>query len=127
MNVFDIVNNLSYSKKSDLKSVEDFEKIYVSYLINKSFSYFMDTLMLSNEMNRYPFLDKNLQYDFYFRLVKPRKRFSKWIKKDEQNVEIINSIREYYNCNETCAKEYFKILKPEQLKHIQKCLNKGGR
>ena len=40
------------------------EKDYVPILTNKSLSYFTDNLLYANEMNRYHFLDKRLQYEF---------------------------------------------------------------
>jgi len=127
MNVFDIVNNLLLNKKPELKNEEEFDKLYNPYLINKALSFHMDTIMFANEMNRYPFLSKDMQYDFYFASIKPKKRYSKWFKKDETDQDKIDLISEYYNCNETRAKEYLKILKPEQIQFISKKLNKGGR
>ena len=65
MKPFDYVNSINFTKKNLMKNTandELAEKDYVPFLTNKSLSYFTDTLLYANEMNRYHFLDKRLQY-----------------------------------------------------------------
>ena len=40
------------------------EKAYAPFLVNRSLSYYQDTVMFANEMNRHAQLDNRLQYDF---------------------------------------------------------------
>ena len=54
--------------------------------------------------------------------IRPRKRFSKWHK---ANNEEVNVIREYYKCSESKALEYFKILSTDQIETLQQKLQKG--
>ena len=63
MNPFDYVNSINYTKK-DIMVDEESEKQYNSYIINHSLSYFQDTILLANEMNRYHHLDNKLKYSF---------------------------------------------------------------
>lgn len=99
------------------------EKGYNPYLVNRGLSYFQDTISLANEMNRFHFLDKKLQYEFLLNIVRKRKRFSKWHKKEQdQNVEIIS---EYYNCSQRKASDILKVLTEEQVSAIREIHLKG--
>lgn len=124
MNPFEYVNAINYTKKDIM--VDDLaEKEYNSFMINRSLSYFPDTVLAANEMNRYHQIDKRLQFDFFINIIRKRKRFSKWNKKEiEGDLEVI---KEYYGYNESRALETLSILSPEQIDIIRKKVNKGGR
>ena len=99
------------------------EKGYNPYLVNRGLSYFQDTISLANEMNQNHFLDKKLQYEFLLNIVRKRKRFSKWHKKQEdENVDIIC---EYYNCSQRKAVEILKVLTEDQVSAIREVYLKG--
>ena len=101
------------------------EKNYPPYVINKCLSHHMDTLAFANEMNRYPNLDKKLQYSFYLNTVRPKKRFSPWGKKAK--VEDLDLVKKYYGYSNEKAKQALGILSPDQLNYIKEKLNKGGK
>jgi len=102
----------------------DAVKGYPPYIINKCLSFHTDTILYSNEMNKYSNLDKKMQYDFYINSLKPRKRFSPWIKK--QTLEHLELVQEYYGYNYAKSLEALRILTTEQLDQIKQSLNKGG-
>ena len=97
---------------------------YKAFLINRGLSYFPDTITYANEMNVHNHLDSKLQYEFLLHSVRKRKRFSKWHKKEED--EIIDLLCEYYKCNIERSKEYKKILNEEQIQSIRDKMVKGG-
>ena len=88
------------------------EKEYTPYVVNKSLSYFPDTLLYANEINQYGFLDNKMQYEYYLYSVRQGKRFSKWTKKDSS--ELIDSISRYYQVNRKRAEEYASVLTQDQ-------------
>ena len=90
MNPFEFLNAINTTKKDVI--VDDItEKAYNSFMVNRSLSYFNDTVVLANEMNRYHHLDNKLQFDFLINMVRKRKRFSKWIKPQiESDVEAVS-------------------------------------
>ena len=118
MNLSKVLESINYTKEDVL---DPNGKDYVPFVVNKSLSYFMDTVAYANEMNKYPFLDKRMQYDYYRLAVRKRKRFSGWAKKDKSDV--IQAIIKYYDVSYRKALEYEKLLtedqKQEILKHIQ--------
>ena len=79
----------------------------------------------SREKNRYPNLDKRLQYDFYINTVRARKRFSPWGKKEK--VKDLELVKQYYAYSNEKAKQALRILSPTQLDYIRNKLNKGGK
>jgi|TARA_R100000030_G_scaffold94811_1_gene81888 hypothetical protein len=99
------------------------EKGYVPYITNKTLSYFTDTLLYANEMNRYHFLDNRLQYEFYLNSIRKKKRFAKWAKADDN--DDLSMISEFYQISLSKAKEAIKILSPEQIKIIKDKMEQG--
>jgi len=126
MKPFDFVNSINFTKKNLMKNTENdelAEKGYAPYLTNKTLSYFTDTLLYANEMNRYHFLDNKLQYEFYLNTLRKKKRFAKWAKADS-NDEIM-MIQEYYKCSPQKAKAALNILSTEQKNIIKSKMENG--
>ena len=99
------------------------EKDYPAFMVNRGLSLYPDTVLQANEMNQRAGLDSKLAYDYYLNSIRPRKRFSKWPKKAKSDV--VNIIKEYYNCSDSKALEYNRILNVEQIEEIRLRLNKG--
>ena len=126
MKPFDYVNSINFTKKNLMKNTandELAEKDYVPFLTNKSLSYFTDTLLYANEMNRYHFLDKRLQYEFYLNSIRKKKRFAKWAKA-EDNDEVM-MVQEYYKFSPQKAKAALSVLSPKQKDIIKHKMENG--
>ena len=124
MNPFDYVNAINYSKKDIMQTPED-EKAYAPFMVNRSLSYFSDTALIANEMNKYHHLDSRLQFSFLINIIRKRKRFSKWVKPEVQND--IESVKEYYGYSNEKARQILSLLSPSQIKQIKEKVSKGGR
>ena len=124
MNPFDYLNAINYSKQNIM--VDDLtEKEYNAFMVNRSLSYFPDTILAANEMNINHQIDARLQFDFLINIIRQRKRFSKWDKKKiSGDIEVI---KEYYGYNDLKAHQVLSLLTPDQLKELYKKVNKGGR
>jgi hypothetical protein len=123
-NVWDMVNSVSDTKKNLLEEDAENIKIYEPYLVNKSLSYHNDALMYANEMNKNFFIDKDMQYNFYINILRKRKRFSSWIKKEKVND--LECIKSYYNYSNEKALQALKLLSEDQIDFIKKQLDTGG-
>jgi len=126
MKPFDYVNSINFTKKNLMKDTandELAEKDYVPFLTNKSLSYFTDTLLYANEMNRYHFLDKRLQYEFYLNSIRKKKRFAKWAKAD--NNDEVMMVQEFYKFSPQKAKAALKVLTPAQKDIIKHKMESG--
>lgn len=124
MNPFDFVNSINYSKKDIMETPED-ENAYNSFMVNRSLSYFSDTVGIANEMNIKHHLDNRLQYQFLINIIRKRKRFSKWIKPEIEND--IDVVKEYYGYSNEKARQILSLLTPSQIDIIRNKVNKGGR
>lgn len=105
--VFDFINAINHTKKDLIASEEMSEKDYVPFVVNRTLSYFTDTLLYANEMNRYRDLDKDLQFRFLLNSIRPKKRFSKWSK--TENTDQLELISQYFECSIPKAKDYLKF------------------
>jgi len=124
MNPFTFLNSINDTKQ-DIMEDDLSEKAYNPYMVNRSLSYFPDTVCIANEMNRYHHLDNKLQYHFLINIVRKRKRFSKWIKPDlDSDIEVV---KEYYGYSNEKARQVHNLLTSEQIKELRKKVNKGGR
>ena len=122
----DYLNTINQTKKNLMEDGDPaWEKNYPPFVINKCMSQHMDTILMANEMNQYPGLDKKLQYDFFINIVRPRKRFSPWGKKEK--VDDLELVKQYYGYSNEKAKQALRILTPQQIDFIRSKLNKGGK
>ena len=121
MNPFDYVTSINYSKKDVMED----EKTYNGFMVNRSLSYFSDTVVLANEMNRYHHLDNRLQYQFLINMVRKRKRVSKWAKPKTHND--VDLMKEYYGYSNEKAQQVLPLLSPSQLQKLKETVSKAGR
>lgn len=124
MNHFDYLNSINLTKK-DIMVDDIAEKDYNGFMVNRGLSYFADTVIIANEMNRYHHLDKKLQYHFFINMIRKRKRFSKWAK--AQSESEIDAVKEYYGYSNEKARQAMTLLSPEQITNIKNKVSKGGR
>ena len=120
MNPFALISSISNTKLDILEN----EKDYNAFMVNRGLSYFPDTVIYANEMNKFHHLDSRLQYTFLINIIRKRNRFSKWNKSDES--EDINAIKEYYGYSNQKAREVLDIFPRSQLSLIHEHLDKGG-
>lgn len=127
MNPFDFVNSINFTKKDVMVNTENdelAEKAYVPFIVNKSLSYFADTLLYANEINALNHTDNKLQYHFLLNSVRPSKRFAKWAKKHDS--DDLDNVKEFYHFNNEKAQQALTLLSREQLDVIKQKLQKGG-
>jgi hypothetical protein len=120
----DYLYSINQSKKNILKDDPEVERKYPPFIVNKCLSSFIDSILYANEMNKNTHLDKRLQYDFFINSLKPRKRFTPWLRKE--TLEEIELVKQYYGYSHNKALEAVRILTKEDLNYIRKILNKGG-
>lgn len=124
----DYLTTINYTKQSlmeDPETLEENERGYLPYIINRLLSNFPDAIFQANEMNRFPLTDKRLQYDYLLNILRQRKRFSKFLK--PENIEDLDVVKEYFCYNTQKAKEALKILTKDNIDYIKSKLFKGGR
>ena len=122
MELKDWLNSINLNKKDILE--EDPDAKYPAYIVNSCLSGHIDCVMYANEMNRFPNLDKDMQYNFMLNGIRKRKRFAPWLK--QEKIEDLEVVKKYYNYNTEKAKQALRILTPDQLEYIKKKMDVGG-
>lgn len=125
MTPFDFVNAINFDKR-DLFEDPQAEKDYVPFIVNRSLSYFPDTVMYANVMNGRSHISKRMQFDFLKNSIPKKKRFSKWVKKDV-STDDLTAVQEFYKYSIEKALDVISILSSEQLNFIKQQMDKGGK
>ena len=124
MNPFEYLNAINMTKQ-DIMVDDIAEKGYNSFIVNRSLSYFNDTVLYANEMNVNHHIDNRLQFDFFINIVRKKKRFSKFMK--PETVSDVEVVKEYYGYSNEKAKSALTLLTSDQINELKKKVYKGGR
>jgi len=124
MELKDWLNSINFNKENILEEDASLSREYPPFIINKCLSGHMDCVLFANEMNKYHFLDKDMQYNFYLNILRKRKRFSPWLRKDK--VSDLECVKQYYGYSNEKALQVLKILSHEQIDYIKQRLDTGG-
>lgn len=127
MTPFDFIKAISETKHNLVRGTDNdelAEKDYEPFVVNRGLSFFPDTIMHVNDMNIRPSLEKAPQFLFLLNIIRSRKRYSKWLKKDKlDNVQLVS---ECFGYSLAKSKEALKVLTEDQIKIMKTLLEKGG-
>lgn len=125
MTPFDFINAINDSKKNLFEDPQA-SKDYSAFVVNRGLSYFPDTVLYANEMNKNPAIPPEWQFSFLINSIPKKKRFSKWTKKDAET-KSLQLVKEYFGYSNEKANEAMSILSDVQIKIIEEKLYKGGK
>ena len=122
----DYLNAINHQKIDLMDSDDEFwEKKYPAFIVNKALSSFPDCILFVNEMNKMHHLDKRLQFQFFLNSIRSKKRFSKWLRSSK--IKNLEYVKEYYGYNNEKARQALDILDNEEIEHIKRIINRGGK
>ena len=120
----DFLNSINQTKVNIMDEDALTEKEYPPFVVNRTLSYFLDTIMYANEINTHHHADNKLQFDYLLNSIRSKRRFSRWLKPDEnKNLDVI---KEYYGYSNQKAKDALNILTDDQLSLLNERMEKGG-
>jgi hypothetical protein len=120
----DIIPSILQTKKNVLQDELDV-KDYTPFVVNRALSYHMDCILYANELNLYPEMDKDLQYQYLLNTIRSMKRkFQPWQKASAD--KDLECVKEYFGYSNQKAKEALRILNDEQIAEIKANTIKGG-
>jgi len=125
MELKDWLNSINQTKTNLIEEDPSVSKEYPPYIINRCLSGHLDCIMFVNEMNKYHFLDKDMQYSFLLNSLRKKKRFSPWIRKEK--IDDLNTIKKYYGYSDEKSKEALRILTTDQINFIRSKFETGGK
>ncbi len=115
----------SINNKGALLDQEYIEREYKPFVINRSLSYMVDTVLFAHELNRLPNMPVYDQYLFYYHSLSKKKRFAKWHKAPKD--KYLQVVMEYYGYSARKAQTALAILSVDQCKEIAGRIDKGGK
>ena len=120
----DVIPSILQTKKNPFQDELDY-KDYVPFVVNRALSYHLDCVLYVNELNCYPGLDKDLQYQYLLNSIRPMKRkFQPWQKSTTD--KDLEYIKEYFGYSNQKAKEALSLLTDKQIEEIKIKTDKGG-
>ena len=120
----DFLNSINQTKVNIMDEDALTEKEYPPFVVNRTLSYFLDTIMYANEINTHHHADNKLQFDYLLNSIRSKRRFSRWLKPDEnKNLDVI---KEHYGYSNQKAKDALNILTEDQLSLLNERMEKGG-
>ena len=119
------LNSINFTKTNLTDEDPDAIKDYAPFVVNRCLSGHLDCILFANEMNKYHFLNKDMQYTFYLNTLRKKKRFSPWLRKDK--IEDLETVKQYYGYSNEKAYQVLKILSNEQIDYIKQRLEIGGK
>lgn len=112
--------------KENLIVDESSYKDYPVFMVLRSLSYYVDTVMQANEMNKYQTIPKNMINDFLLHSIRQKKRYSKWTKKETSEGDL-GLVSDYYNVSRSKAESMLELMKPEHIEFIKEQFITGGK
>ena len=131
MKVFEIVKNINEGKKGkdifiDENVDEPISKNYLPFIINRAFSYHLDSVLFANEMNKYSgILSPKMQYHFYKNTLPPRKRYSSWA--SSPKIKEIELIQKKYGYSRVKAEEVLTLFPSSEIEKLEKLYKSGTK
>lgn len=122
---FDFASSIN-DTKVNLIVDEATESQYNPFIVNRALGFGADTVIAANEMNSRPHIDAKMQYEFLLGVIRKGKRYNKWIKAEESDLE---AVQEYFSYSFNKAKEALRMLSADDIEKIKLKLatRKGGK
>tara|TARA_B100001094_G_C17525701_1_gene482210 strand:- start:68 stop:487 length:420 start_codon:yes stop_codon:yes gene_type:complete len=111
-NIFDWLKHINqYKTPTDKFSDKDWE-VFNSYMIHRFLSMDNSNIELVNEIQEILPTDKKKIYSIYKEFIPKNNKWNKYIKSKikQPNKDLINYIKDYYECSLKEAKEYIGML-----------------
>lgn len=120
---FDFVKSITETKEDIFQGNE---KEYNPFIINKALSFNVDCVFLVRELSKYPDIPKDVQYKYLLNSVEKKKRYGRWVKKDNLPDEI-ELIKEAFGYSDDKALSVLPLFNDKQLLELKGILDKGGQ
>ena len=120
---FDFAKDIQHPQKNLIVD-EWSEKQYNPFMVNKALSFSPETIFQANEMNARPNLSKKAQNLFLLHMIRPKKRYSPWVKAEKH--EDLELVKQYYGYSTDKARSVLRVLTAQQLAVIREKMNMGG-
>jgi hypothetical protein len=117
MNLFDWINEITYSKRSWSDFTSEDKDEFNTFMIHRFISMNPDYIDVVHLIQQYPNCPKKKIYEFYCNVLPKKKSFFRYIKSSiKHDNELINELAKRFECSTREIKEYLTIMDTEQTK-----------
>lgn len=127
LSFFDLVGAINL--KTPVEWTDEVDAAYNSFMVNRAFSQYPDTVWFADLLNQYPNLDKRLCFDLLYTQVPKKKRFGAWAKAEKQTADE-QLLSDFLGISSEKTKSYILTLDvvfPEWREKLQEQTEQGGR
>lgn len=112
MNLFDWLNEITYTKRDWSSFTEEQQSTFSPYIVHRYVSMYMGYIDVANIAQKLPMTESEKVYTVYKTLLPKKKMFLKYIKNQNKKnyQELSTYITEYFECSLREANQYIDIL-----------------
>ena len=111
-NIFDWLKAINNTKPPVESFTDKDWEVWNSYMIHRFISMNLDYLDIVNYVQEFPPQEKRMIYNIYKEFIPKNNKWNKYIKSSNKqpNKDLVEYIKNYYECSVREAKEYLCIL-----------------
>ena len=124
-NIFDWLKAINTTKPPVESFTDKDWEVWNSYMIHRFISMNPDYIEVVNYVQDFPPQEKRMIYNVYREFIPKNNKWSKYVKSKvkQPNIDLINHIKDNFQCSGKEAKEYINIL---DTPHISRILSNRG-
>ena len=113
MNLFDWLNELTYTKRDWNSFTEDEQSSFSPYIVHRYVSMYYGYIDIANIAQKLPMTEKEKIYTVYKTMLPKKKMFLKYIKNQNKKnyKELAAYVADYFDCSLGEAEEYIDIIR----------------
>jgi hypothetical protein len=119
-NIFDWLKCINTTKPPVESFTDKDWEVWNSYMIHRFLSQNPDYIEIVNYVQDFPPQEKRMIYSIYKEFIPKNSKWSKYIKSNikQPNTDLVNHIKDNFQCSSKEAKEYITLLDTTQISRI---------
>ena len=119
-NIFDWLKHINQYKTPVEKFTDKDWDVFNAYMIHRFLSMNKDYIEVVNYVQEFPPQEKKAIYKIYKEFIPKNNRWNKYIKSSikQPNKDLVEYIKNYFECSSKEAKEYINILETPEINRI---------
>ena len=119
-NIFDWLKAINNTKPPVESFTDKDWEVWNSYMVHRFISMNPDYIEVVNYVQDFPPQEKRMIYSIYKEFIPKNNKWSKYIKSKvkQPNKDLVEYIRNYFQCSSKESREYINILDTQKISHI---------